>query len=294
MPLAHFVVLVPHHRGAVDIGGHLPPESLVEQIILGGGRQVLAAPDHVGNAHQVVVDDVGEVVGGQAVGLEQHLIVQGAVFHGDVPKDRVGKGSLPAGGNFLANHVGYSGGQLLANLLLGQLPAVSVISPQAVRSVEGGQPLLITKTPVGVALLHQKPGISGIEVPALRLDIGSHRAPHVGTLVPVQTALTQCVINHLRRALHQALLVGVLNAQKKPASAVPGNEPGIQGGAQVAHVHIPRGGGGEAGAHAALGNPGLQLVKPFHIHPRKLLYFISPPYSIFLGKDCQEGLNMLL
>ena len=64
-------------------------------------------PSYEDLLEQGFLSEAGEVVGGQAVGLEQHLIVQGAVFHGDVPKDRVGKGSLPAGGNFLANHVGH-------------------------------------------------------------------------------------------------------------------------------------------------------------------------------------------
>src|SRR5699024_1480299 len=75
--LGHLVVGVPHDGGAVDVGGHLPAEGLVEQVVLGGGGQVLAAPDHVGNAHQVVVHHVGEVVGGQAVPLDEHLVVQG-------------------------------------------------------------------------------------------------------------------------------------------------------------------------------------------------------------------------
>ena len=33
-----------------------------------------------------------------------------------------------------------------------------------------------------------------------------------------------------------------------------GDEPGVQGGAQIAHVHIARGGGGEPGAHLPVGD----------------------------------------
>ena len=63
LALAHLVVGVPHDGGAVDIGGYVPAEALVQQIVLGGGGQVLGTPHHVGDAHQVIVDDVGKVVG---------------------------------------------------------------------------------------------------------------------------------------------------------------------------------------------------------------------------------------
>ena len=98
MALGHLVLSVPHDGGAVDIGGDLPAEGLVQQVILGGGGQVLAAPDHMGDAHQVVVDDVGEVIGGQAVPLQQHLVVQRAVVHGDVAENGVVEGGGAARG----------------------------------------------------------------------------------------------------------------------------------------------------------------------------------------------------
>ena len=56
-------------------------------------------------------------------------------------------------------------------------------------------------------------------------------------------ALGQGAVNYLCGALHLAGLVGVLNAQDERALAVPGDEPGVQGGAQVAHVHIAGGRG---------------------------------------------------
>ena len=42
--------------------------------------------------HEVVVDDVGEVVGGEAVGLEQDLVVDVVVVEGDVAAELVAEG----------------------------------------------------------------------------------------------------------------------------------------------------------------------------------------------------------
>ena len=69
MALGHLVVLIPHDGGAVDIGGDVPAEGLIQEVILGGGGEVFAAPDHMGDAHEVVVHHIGEVIGGQAVPL---------------------------------------------------------------------------------------------------------------------------------------------------------------------------------------------------------------------------------
>ena len=57
----------------------LPAERLVEPEVLGRGRDPLLGADDVGDAHEVVVDDVGQVVGGQAVALEEHLVVAAGV-----------------------------------------------------------------------------------------------------------------------------------------------------------------------------------------------------------------------
>ena len=116
-----------------------------------------------------------------------------------------------------------------------------------------------------MSLLHQELGVLPIGIPPLRLDVGGHRATHVGTLVVVQMALGQGAVNYLCGALHLAGLVGVLNAQDERALAVPGDEPGVQGGAQVAHVHIAGGRGGEAGADLPLGDLGFHLLKICHV-----------------------------
>ena len=49
----------------------LPPEGLVEEDVFRGRGDPFLGADDVGDAHEVVVDDVGEVVGGKAVGLHK-------------------------------------------------------------------------------------------------------------------------------------------------------------------------------------------------------------------------------
>ena len=259
MALAHLVVLVPHDGGAVDVGGNLPAEGLIEQIVLGGGGEIFAAPDHVGDAHEVVVHHVGEVVGGQAVPLQEHLVVQGLVLHGDVAKAHVVEGGGPLLGDALADDVGHSCQQIGVDLLLGEFPA-GVRRPAEVAAVLLGIGFL-AEAVVGRALLHQELGVLPVEVPALRLDIGPRGAANVGALVVGQAALGHGAVNHVRGALHQAALVRVLNAEDEGAVVMPGDEPGVQGGAEIAHVHVARGGRGEAGADRPLGDAVLHVLE---------------------------------
>ena len=68
----------------------LPSEGFVEQVVQGEGGEPLLAADHVGHLHQVVVHDVGQVVGGKFVGLlPEHLIIQRAGVDGDMAADQV-------------------------------------------------------------------------------------------------------------------------------------------------------------------------------------------------------------
>ena len=63
-------------------GGPLPLEGLVDEHMHWRARQPLFATDHMRNAHEVIVHDVGEVVSGHAVALEEHLVIDvGAVYH---------------------------------------------------------------------------------------------------------------------------------------------------------------------------------------------------------------------
>ena len=270
--LGHLIVGVPHDGGAVDILGHRPAKGVVKPGVLGGGGEVLRPSDHMGDAHEMVVNDIGKVVGGQSVPLHQYLVVQSVVVHGDVPEDHVLEGGLPLPGDLLADHIGLSGLYPGLGLFKGKA-AAGVFRLLEVAAVLGGFGL-VAEAIVGLALLHQQMGILCVKVPPLGLDIGTHRAADIGTLVPGKAALLQGVVNDLGGALYQTALVGVLNAQDKPAPGVPGDQPGIKGGAQVADVHISRGGRGKTGADLPGRNALFHIVKPGHIHDSFLLKIV--------------------
>ena len=62
----------------------IPAEGFVEEDVLGGGGDPFFGADDVGDVHEVVIDDVGEVIGGEAVGLHEDLVVDVVVRELDI------------------------------------------------------------------------------------------------------------------------------------------------------------------------------------------------------------------
>ena len=64
----------------------LPAEGLIELHVFGRRDDPLFGADDVADAHHVIVDHVGQVIGRKAVRLQQHLIVDGGVIDDDPPR----------------------------------------------------------------------------------------------------------------------------------------------------------------------------------------------------------------
>ena len=146
-------------------------------------------------------------------------------FHDAIFGDITVEGGGPPLGDPLADDVGLPG--VHPGLGLGgiQVPA-GVGGPVELAALLLALRLL-AEAVVGVAPLHQQPGILTVGVPALRLDIGGHGAAHVRALVVGQAALRHGAVDDVDGALHQAALVGVFDAQDEVAAAAAGDEPGV-------------------------------------------------------------------
>ena len=72
---------VTHYRGNGYINGYIPAESFIEQIVFRSGSQILASSDNMGYAHEVIVYNIGEIIGGQVVAFQKDHIIERAVFN---------------------------------------------------------------------------------------------------------------------------------------------------------------------------------------------------------------------
>ena len=80
-------------------------------------------------------------------------------------------------------------------------------------------------------------------------DIRAVGAAHVRAFIPIEAQPAQPVHDGLDGPPHGALLVGVLDAQNKPAAMLAGEQPVIERGARPADVEVAGGAGSETYAN---------------------------------------------
>ena len=248
MPLGKLLAVLSHNHGQVAELRWLPAEGLVHQHVQRCGGNPLLGPHHVGNLHEVVVHDVGQVVGGEAVAFQQDGVgVDVLVLPLDVPQEGILEPGDSLHGNLEPDDVGLAGVKVGLNLLRGKVAAVAVVSGgHLVHGLDGAdsvKTLGIAEAVVGLALFHQLLGVLLVQVEALGLDVGAVFAALFAALVPLNAQPGHGVVEVLDVFLSVAGAVGVLQPQDELAAIGTGKKIVEQGGAHPTDMLHPRRGG---------------------------------------------------
>ena len=201
----------------------------------------------------MIIDNIGEIVGGQSIRLDQHVIIQRIAIHLYMAVNHIIKARLAGGGDVLANYVGLARVQLRLNFFFAQVQAMLVVFEGfALRFgllTRLFQPFGAAEAIIRVAGFHQLLCVGQIHRFALGLHIGTAGAAHIGAFIVRKSGGFQGCVNHIRRAFYLAPLIGILDAQNEFAAVAARPQIGIQRGAQVAKVHIAGRAGGKAGTN---------------------------------------------
>ena len=227
-------------------------QRLVEQNLLGRVRNMIGAADDVGDPHIHVVGDHAQVVGGTAIGAQQHEVFQfgvGELYsaeNGVVEKRaaRLGHGKAdgrglscsPAAGAFFARN-------LAAGSFVAWRAACGGCSRAALL-----QFFLGAKAIIGVSGGYEFRRILAVHFDALSLMVGA--------FIPVEAEPAHALQNALDHFRGGALEIGVFNAQDQGPAIVPGEQPVEQRRAGSAHVQITSRRGCEADARERTGRGG--------------------------------------
>ena len=227
------------------------PSAPLQRDVLGRVHQVLLPAEHMRDLHQLVVDDAGEVIGGESVALDDYEILmllrgdchrtEDVVNDGDVlvghlqandhrPPGRLGRQTLLNGGH------GF-GADITPHPLLS--PGLLAHGRQFFRRLEGIIGLAGFEELTCVVLVGRQP---------LALEIGSIRSADLRSFVPQQPQPTEVVENLAHRVLDVAGLVGVFNAQDERPAVLAGEQPVEQHRPRPADVQVSRRRGGEPDA----------------------------------------------
>ena len=203
--------------------------------------------------HQPIVDDDGEVVGGMAVGSQQHLIADDVGVKADLAAHEIGEHDLAVLGRAEADGRRLSG--LHAPLRFGRIDlraAARIFRRQIVRErlfALGFELLGRAEAVIRAPFLEEHARARLIFSEPLGRSIRPDRSADLRPLIPVQAEPAQIFENRRVGVGRRALDVGVFDAQDERAVLPAREQPVEQRRADVADVQVAGRARGESDAH---------------------------------------------
>ena len=195
----------------------------------------------------MVVHNVGKIVGGEAVGFEQHLVIELLVFDLDVPVDVVLKSADALHWHALTHDRHDAFGDAGFHLLRAQVAAgIAVAFHAFVGCFESGFVFFAAETVVGMPAREQFFRVFFINGQTLALHIGSKPAVLIRTFIVADASQCEPAVDRGKRFRDVAVLVGILDAEDELPMRLFRDEVGVEGSAEVADVHVARWAGSEA------------------------------------------------
>jgi len=219
----------------------------------------------MGNAHQVVIDHIGQEVGGQAVGLHQDLHIHAVPgnFHRTTQQVRHHADTLT--GHLHAHHVRLAGGDALLCFLCRQMHAVPVIARGFLACLLLGTHLIETfsgaEAGEGMTFGNQLIRILLVDVAPLALPIRTVRPAHIRPLVPFDTQPAQGIEYLLLGLARRAQLVGIFDTQDELAAVLASKAQVEQGNVGSANMRIAGGRWRDTGTDGGHGDSRNRLPK---------------------------------
>ena len=213
--LAQLLVLLVGDQRAVYIHRNLPAESLINTVILRRGGKVFVSSYHMGDPHQMVVHNVGEVIGGVSVGFDQDQILHLLIIDRDITVDHIMESGCSLCGHIETDHMGFPSRKTSLHFLPGKMQTALVINGNLLachHALHGLQFLRSAEAIVSVSLLDQLLRIFQIDAGSLSLalDIRADAAVFIRSFIVEKAGALKSAVDNIHCALHISLLVCVL------------------------------------------------------------------------------------
>ena len=242
--LGQLVLFVLHDMLNVDICRDFPAESLIQKLILRCAGKILVASYDVGDAHEVIVNDICEVICRHSVGLDEDLILKLCAVNGNVAVKLVVESYLSLGRHFLSDDIRCACVELCLDLVFGKVTAMSVIAVSfavcLALSFKTVESFLVAEAVISLTFFNKLLGVFFEHTHSLGLDIRTYRTANVRTLVPVETDVFERFVDDLCCALNVASLVGILDTKNEISALLFCDKVRKQCSPEVSDVHISR------------------------------------------------------
>ncbi len=236
----------------------LPAEILVQQQVLWRGIDPFLTAQHVRDAHQVIIDHIGKVVGRHAIRLEQHLHVDLRPLELDFAAQHVAHLTDALARHPHAHHRRFTGSDPLRHfhgierqampVVTGLLPGSDLLVTQRIEALGG------TEAVKRMSAAEQLPGVLTVDLATLTLAIRCMRPAHVRAFIPVQAQPAQRFENRLLGLRCAARAIGILNTQNELPAMLSRKAEIEQRDIGGADMRVTGRRGGNAGAYGHFDN----------------------------------------
>ena len=196
--------------------GNVKPQGLKELDLLRRIGNVFLRAEHVGHAHQMVVNDDGEVIRRRAIGLGDDEIIELGHIEIHTAVDQVVDPHGAPHGHLEANGMGFPRRKAALHLFLRQIAARAGIPerlfPRLLDFPLGFQLFRRAEAVVGLPFIQQLLQIFLVDLRTLRLEIGRARPPDFRTFVPVQPQPLHAADDLFHRTGFETARIRIFNA----------------------------------------------------------------------------------
>ena len=93
--------------------GRLPSERFVEKNVFWSGAKPFISSDDMCDFHEMVIDDIREMVGGKSIRFKKDLIIDIGPWVGDLSFDGIGEYTLSREWDFKTDYIGKSDSEFI-------------------------------------------------------------------------------------------------------------------------------------------------------------------------------------
>ena len=180
----------------------------------------------MGDPHQVIIDHIGQEVGGQTVVLHQHLHVHAVPRNLDIATQHVRHHADTFAGHLHADHMRLACRQTALDLFITELERTPVIAGRLATGHLFGahliQLLRRAKAIESVTGIDQFLGIARVDFATLALPIWAMRTTDIRTFVPLDSQPAQGIEDLLLGLTGRTQLIGVFDTQNEFAAVLLG------------------------------------------------------------------------
>ena len=226
----------------------LPAKSLIEQYMKRRTWQPLLTTDNVRDLHQMVVDNVSQMVGRQLIcTLIEHLIIKNVRLHTHLATNQVVDQYLLACLNLKAYHILLTIGNQLIHFLLRQCQRIAHLVASVAVVLEildfltlGLQLFRGIESNVSLVGIEQLLHIFLIDIATLALTVRTLIATKRDTLIKLDTQPLKRLNDILLCTRHETIGVSILNAEYQIAAMLLGKQIIVQGGTHTTDMQSSR------------------------------------------------------